>query len=109
MIGGVDERVTGSWALSAGTPRRATPNALRCVPRPGPSLVQVVAGHSILDSLGLASDREAGRLRWEVRDCPPQLQGNVEGAKGTWDRAVNAPNNLLRSIPSFSIIYVRGN
>lgn len=86
----VDEQVLGSGALSAGAPQRAVLKVLRCVPQFGPFLVPVLGESSVPDS----SDREAGRLRWEVGSGPPQLQGKVEGAQGTWAGAVMLPTTF---------------
>lgn len=49
-----------------------------------------------------SADTEAGRLRWEVGSCPPQLPRNAEGMWG-------APSSLVRSVLAFPIIYRRGN
>lgn len=55
---------------------------------------------------GSSSDTEAGCLRWEVKNRPPQLPGNAEGMRGG---ALHAPICLVRSVLAFPIIYTRGN
>lgn len=107
--GEVDEQVPGSWAPSPGAPLRVRLHVFRCVPLLSPSLVHVAPGHSIPDSWGAVLGQGGRVAELGGQEVPTTAAGGRGGDRETGGRAVNALHNLMRLIPSCSIICMRGN